>query len=91
MVSGLHSSSAVEGEMAALTSALEGDKVSKMRHGKGLGLGSAVLGCVLKLEEIPPCYGEKSDHREAGAGGCAGHWAQLPMALAPVLLLLAGS
>lgn len=61
--------------------ALERNKVSKIQHGQGLGLGCAILGCDFKHERIPPCYREKSGHRETGAGGCAGHWAQLVMAL----------
>ena len=61
--------------------ALEVNKVSKIQHGEGLGLGCAILECDFKLERIPLCYGDKSGHRETGAGGYAGHWAQLVMAL----------
>lgn len=61
--------------------ALEGNKVSKIQHGEGPGFGCAVLGCDFKLERIPLCYGEKSGHKETGAGGCAGHRAQLITAL----------
>lgn len=61
--------------------ALEGNKVSKIQHGEGPGLGCAVLRCDFKLERISLCFGEKSGHRGTGADGCAGHWAQLVAAL----------
>jgi len=63
------------------SAALEGNKVTKIQHGKGPGLGCAVLGCDFKLERIPLCCGEKSGHRGTRAGGYAGHQAWLIMAL----------
>lgn len=52
--------------------ALEGNKVSKIQHGEGPGLGGAVLRCDFKLERIPLSYGEKSGHRETEAGNGLG-------------------
>lgn len=61
--------------------ALDGNKVSKIQCGEGPGLGCAILGCDFKLERIPLCYGEKTDHEETRTGGYAEHWAQLVMVL----------
>lgn len=68
---GLHSSPAVEGEILNCWILLTLFPSSADFRAASLSL----------LEGIPPCYGGKADHRETGAGGCAGHWAQLLMAL----------